>query len=115
MNSAYRDYIAGLAKVGLTHLVLFNAQGAELNGGNYARLASSWQGPSGGDGTIRPDADKLFRVPAGATVAGWGAATSASGGNVFGPVPFSQPETYAADGEFRLIAAETALEHVAAS
>src|SRR5690606_10237816 len=102
---------AGAAAI--THIGLVNGSGDELTGDGYARQAVTWTSAgSGGDdpGTIRPNANLTFSVPA-ATVSGWQGYSADESGTAYGIVDLDAPEVFAAPGTAILVAANTALNH----
>lgn len=112
MTEGYRNALATHGASLVTHIGLVNGSGVELTGGSYARKAVTWTAASGG--TVRPTADLVFNVPAGATVAGWRGFSAASGGTNYGGADLTQ-ETYTNAGEYKLLAASTGILHNAAS
>ena len=62
------------------------------------------------DLTIRPSADLVFDVPAGATVAGWRGFSAATGGTNYGGEALTS-ETFNNAGQYKLIASETGILH----
>jgi hypothetical protein len=100
------NFITALAAYGtglITHLGLVNGSGVELSGGSYARKAVTW---SGAAGVRSPNADLVFDIPAGATVAGWRGFTASSAGTNYGGAALtSTPFTNA--GTYTLLAAST--------
>lgn len=108
MNQTYDDALATHGKSLITHIGLVDDLGAELAGGSYARLPVTWAGPTA-DGTIRPDADLLFDVPA-TTVAGWRGYSAVTAGTDYGGQALTA-EVYAEPGQYRLLAASTSVQH----
>lgn len=110
MTQAYRNGIAAHGGSLVRFIGLVGPDGQELAGGEpaYARRSVSWTTPE--DGRIRPTADLLFDVPAGATVAGWCGHSSLKGGTDYGGADLT-PETYTDQGQFELIASKTAITH----
>lgn len=107
MNETYRNAIANhgasLAKyIGLTN------NGVELTGGTYARKAVTWT--TAADGVIRPTADLVFDVPAGAAVNGWRAYSAATAGTDYGGAALPE-ETFNGAGQYKLLAANTGILH----
>jgi hypothetical protein len=80
-HTALAAYGVGL----ITHIGLVNGSGVELSGGSYARKTVTW---SGAAGVRSPNADIVFDVPAGATVAGWRGYTALTS------TPFTNAGTY---------------------
>lgn len=113
MNTTYRNAIATHGGSLITHIGLVNNLGTELSGGSpaYARLAVTWTAPS--DGTIRPNADLTFNVPAGANVNGWRGYSALSGGIDYGGQTLTR-EDFAGQGTYRLIAAQSGILHSSA-
>lgn len=114
MNGAYLDLIATEGKNTITHIALFDGAG-EITGGSpaYARKAVTWTGPTAGDGTIRPNADLDFDIPAGATVDGWRGFTALTGGTDYDGAALTA-EDFAGQGVYTLLAASTGIDHDAA-
>ncbi len=112
MNATYRNAIADHGGSLITHIGLVDETGTELSGGDpaYARQAVSWTSAS--DGTIRPDADLTFNVPASTTVGGWRGYSASTGGTDYGGADLTQ-ETYEGQGEYKLLAASTGILHQA--
>jgi hypothetical protein len=113
MEDAYLNAIADAGGALITHIGLVDDNGDELTGDGYARQAVTWTSAgSGGDdaGTIRPNANLTFSVPAG-TVAGWQGYSASSSGTAYGIVDLNAPEVFAAPGTAILVAANTALHH----
>ena len=110
MTVGYRNAIATHGGSLITHIGLVDGVGAEMTGGSpaYARQLVTWTAAS--TGTIRPLADLLFDVPAGATVAGWRGFSAPSAGTNFGGANLAS-ETFAAQGQYRLLAAGTGILH----
>lgn len=105
-------YLNGTADAGgdlVQYLGLVDDTGSELSGGSYARQAVSW-----GDavnGRINPQADLVFDIPSGATVAGWRGYSDATGSatDYGGADLTAQPFNTA--GQYTLLAASTAIDH----
>jgi hypothetical protein len=110
MNATYRNAIATHGGTLVTHIGLVDAGGTEITGGSpaYARRAVTWAAPN--DGTIRPNANLVYDIPAGATVAGWRGFSASTGGTSYGGEALT-PETFAAQGEYTLLAALTGIRH----
>lgn len=107
------SYLNGIATAGaalITHIGLVNASGTELTGGTYARQAVTWTSAS--SGTVRPNADLEFDVPAGATVGGWRGFTASTAGTNHGGADLTN-EVYAGAGTYTLLAASTGITHAA--
>ncbi len=115
MNAAYLTAIDSAAATGgaalITHIGLFDS-GVELSGGSpaYARLPVTWT-LTGGE--MRPNADLDFDAPTGVTVDEWRGFSASTGGTDYGGSPIDTPVTFAAQGVFRLVAADTAVTHTA--
>jgi hypothetical protein len=115
VNGAYLNAVADNGNP-ITHIGLTDG-GVELAGGSpaYARQAVTWTAGGNGaddDGTIRPDADLEFDVPAGSDVDGWQGYSASSGGTAYGVTALTL-ESFAGQGEYTLEAAETAINHAA--
>lgn len=116
MNTTYLDAIEAAAAVEgdtlITHIGLFDS-GVELSGGSpaYARLAVTWT-LTGGE--MRPNADLDFDVPA-STIDEWRGFSASTGGTDYGGSALDTPVTFAAQGVFRLVAADTAVTHTASA
>lgn len=109
MNTAFLDALATHGGTLITHIALFDT-GVEISGGSpaYARLAVTWTAPSG-DGLIRPTADLTFDIPAGADVTEWRGFSALTGGTDYGGETLTT-ESFAAQGEYTLLAASTAID-----
>lgn len=92
---------------GITHIGLVDGGGAELAGGAYARKAVVWTAAAAG--LIRPNANLVFDVPAGATVAGWRGFTALAAGTNHGGEALTA-EAFGAAGTYTLLAAATAID-----
>jgi hypothetical protein len=112
MSVGYRNAIADAGADLITHIGLVDDEGTELSGGSYARKAVTWTAASGG--TIRPTADLTFDVPAGATVAGWRGFSASTGGTNYGGADLTE-ETFAAAGQYKLLAVSTGILHTDAT
>lgn len=108
MTSGYLNLIADYGATKITHIGLVDGSGVELSGGDYARKAVTWTSAS--NGTIRPNADLLFSVPAGATVAGWRGFTALAAGTNYGGANLTA-ESFTNAGEYKLLAAGTGILH----
>jgi hypothetical protein len=108
MTEGYRNAIAGHGGSLIKYIGLVNGSGVELSGGTYARKAVTWT--TAADGVIRPTADLVFDVPAGATVAGWRAYSAATAGTNYGGAALPE-ETFNGAGQYRLLAANTGILH----
>lgn len=113
MNQTYRDLVANAGAAAISHIGLVNGGGIELAGGSpaYARLPVTWTAAV--DGVVRPDANLVFDVPAGATVAGWRGYNASSGGTDYDGGPLTS-EVFAGQGTYTLLAAGTGITHNAA-
>lgn len=109
MNEAYRNAIANYGASIIGYIGLRDQHGTELTGGTpaYARVAVTWTAAV--DGLIRPQADIVFNVPAGATVASWFAINTAQDTELGGAALTA--ETYAGQGEYKLLAASSGIAH----
>ena len=107
MTEQYRNEIADHGGSLITHIGLVDENGEELSGGGYERLAVTWT--TADDGTIRPSEDLIFDVPAG-TVAGWRGYSASEGGTDYGGKDLTE-ETFAAEGQYRLLADQTGILH----
>jgi len=110
MEEVYRNAIADHGASLITHIGLVDETGTELTGGDpaYERQAVTWTDAS--DGTIRPDADLTFDVPADTTVGGWRGYSAESEGTDYGGKALTQ-ETFASQGEYKLLADSTGILH----
>lgn len=108
MTEGYRNAIASHGGSLIKYIGLVNASGVELSGGGYARKAVSWT--QANNGIIRPNADLLFDVPAGTTVAGWRGYSAATGGINYGGEDLTSEE-YTDAGQYRLRASGTGIKH----
>ena len=110
MTEGYRNAIADAGGNLITHIGLVNSSGVELSGGSYARKAVTWTSASGG--TIRPNADLVFDVPSGSTVAGWRGFSASTAGTNYGGEDLTQ-ESYTSAGQYKLLANGTGIKHEA--
>lgn len=110
MNTSYLNVIATAGAGAITHIGLVNAGGTEISGGTYARKPITWTAASGG--TVRPTADLVFDIPAGATVAGWRGYTALTSGTDHGGATLTS-ETFASAGTYTLLAASSGITHSA--
>jgi len=108
MTDAYLNLTAQAGGTAITHLGLVDETDTELTGGSYARVATTWTTASAG--LIRPNADKVFNVPSGATVAGWRGYSASSAGTNYGGEDLTEQE-FATAGTYTLLAASTAIDH----
>ena len=108
MDTNYRNAIADHGAGLIPYIGLIDETGTEISGGSYARQAITWTTASGG--TIRPNADLVFEVPAGETIAGWRGYSALTGGTDYGGETLAA-ESYTNAGEYELIAAETGILH----
>jgi hypothetical protein len=110
MTTDYLNAIANAGKAVITHIGLVNGSGTELSGGSpaYARKAVTWTSAS--NGLIRPSGDLTFDIPAGGVVAGWRGYSASTGGTNYGGQALTQ-ETFAAQGQYKLLAASTGITH----
>lgn len=110
MNDNYHNAIRDHGKTLITHIALVDDTDTELTGGSpaYARKPVAWV--DDGVGVMRPDADLLFDIPAGATIGGWRGFSALSNGTDYGGKELTQ-EVYAGQGEYTLSAASTSITH----
>jgi len=108
MNTNYSNAIADSGGDLISHIGLIDETGTEISGGSYARQAITWTTAS--SGTIRPNADLVFDIPAGVTVAGWSGYSASTLGIDYGGKTLAA-ESYTNAGEYKLIAAETGILH----
>lgn len=110
MNETYANALADHGASLITHIGLVNENGQELAGGApaYARKALAWTAAA--SGRVRPSANIVFDIPAGATVAGWRAYTAANGGTDYGGAALTN-ETFGGQGEYTLLANATGILH----
>jgi hypothetical protein len=110
MAEGYRNAIATHGASLITHIGLVDETGTEITGGSpaYARLAVTWTSASGG--TIRPNANLTFDVPASTTVGGWRGYSASSGGTNYGGEDLTN-EAFTGQGEYTLLAASTGILH----
>ena len=114
MNQTYLNAIADAGAALITHVGLVNGSGVEISGGTpaYARQAVTWTSASGG--MVRPNANKTFDIPAGATVAGWRGYSAVTGGTDYEGAALTSEGPYGAQGTYTLLAASTGIDHNAA-
>lgn len=114
MSEGYRNAIADEGALLITHIGLVDETGTELTGGDpaYARQAVTWTSASGG--TIRPDADLTFDVPASTTVGGWSGYSASTDGTDYGGADLTNEE-FTNQGEYTLLAASTGITHTDAT
>ena len=110
MTEGYRNLIATAGGVAITHIGLVNGSGTEISGGSpaYARKEITWTTASAG--TIRPNADLTFDIPAGVTVGGWRGYTALTSGTDYGGQTLTN-EAFAAQGQYKLLASGTGILH----
>lgn len=108
MNATFRNALRTEGKSLITHIGLVNAGGTELTGGSpaYARQAVTWA--DGADGVMVPNANLVFDIPAAGVVAGWRGYSALTVGTDYGGGGVTQ-ETYGAQGEYTLLAAQTGI------
>lgn len=108
MNTAFLNALATEAASLITHIALFDGA-TEISGGSpaYARKAVTWTAPS--NGLIRPNADLVFDIPAGATVDGWRGFTASSGGTDYEGAALTA-EDFAGQGTYTLVASGTGID-----
>lgn len=109
MNAAYLNALSSAGAALVTHFGLVDETGTELTGGSYARIANT---PTATAAAWAPSADLTFNVPAG-IVAGWRGYSASTAGTDYGGADLTQ-ETYAAAGQYKLVAASTGVTHSAA-
>jgi hypothetical protein len=103
MDSNFHTALAAHGAGLITHIGLVNGSGVEVSGGSYTREAVTW---SGAAGVRSPNADLVFDVPAGATVAGWRAFSASTGGTNYGGAALTSV-TFGSAGTYTLLAAST--------
>jgi hypothetical protein len=110
MAEGYLNAIATAGGALITHIGLVDAVGTELSGGDpaYARQAVTWTDAA--NGVVRPNADLTFDIPASTTVGGWRGFSALTGGTNYGGEDLTQ-EVYAAQGQYKLLAAGTGITH----
>ena len=118
MNDAYHNEIANAGSDLINYIGLVDEEGNEITtvGEIYSRQAVTWtSAPTGGiAGLVRPTEDLVFGIPAGTTVGGWRGYShedSATPGDTDYGGKTLDHETYANEGEYRLLAAETGIKH----
>ena len=107
MNESYQNAIQTHGATLVPYIGLVNGSGVELSGGSYARKATTWTAAS--NGLIRPTADLVFNVPAGAVVAGWRGFTAATAGTNHGGAALITA-TYSNAGTYTLTASLTGID-----
>jgi hypothetical protein len=110
MNATYRNAVADHGGTLITHIGLVDETGTEITGGDpaYARQAVSWTTAT--DGTIRPDADLEFNIPASTTVGGWKGFSALTGGTDYDGEDVDN-ESFTNQGTYTLEASQTAIHH----
>ena len=110
METVYLNGIADHGASLITHIGLVDETGTELTGGDpaYERQAVTWTDASGG--TIRPNADLTFNVPENTTVGGWRGYSALTAGTNYGGKALTD-ETFAKQGEYKLLSASTGILH----
>jgi hypothetical protein len=110
MSVSYLNAIADAGANLIKYIGLVDESDEEISGGSpaYARKAVTWTSASGG--TIRPSADLTFDIPSGKKVAGWRGYSAATNGTNYGGKDLTQ-ETFAAQGQYKLLAANTGIKH----
>lgn len=110
METAYLNAIADAGGALIKYIALIDEQGNELSGGSpaYARKVVTWG--SAVAGTIRPTADLTFDVPAGKKVKGWVGYSAVTAGTKYGGQALTE-ESFAAQGQYKLLAASTGIKH----
>lgn len=107
MNESYQNAIQNHGATLITHIGLVNGSGVELSGGSYARKAVTWTAAAAG--LIRPTANLVFDVPAGAAVAGWRGYTASTAGTNHGGAALTTA-TYTNAGTYTLTASLTGID-----
>ena len=112
MTTAYLNAIADNGNP-ITHIGLVDETGTEITGGDpaYARQPVSFTAAS--DGDINLAADLTFDIPASTTVGGWRGYSALTDGTDFGGQSLTN-ESFAGQGEYTLLAAQTGINHNAA-
>ena len=112
MNATYLDLIAAAGGTACAYIGLMDT-GTEITGGSpaYARKAVTWV--DSGDGLIRPTADLTFDIPAGADVTEWRGFSAITAGTDYGGATLTT-ESFAAQGQYKLLSASTGIAHDAA-
>jgi hypothetical protein len=110
MSDGYRNAVGDAGAALITHIGLVDAATTEITGGDpaYARQAVTWVAADGG--TIRPNADLTFNVPASTTVAGWRGFSALTAGTNYGGADLTN-EVFAAQGTYKLLAASSGVNH----
>jgi hypothetical protein len=103
MNSTFHNALSTHGASLITHIGLVNGSGVEISGGSYARQAVTWTGASN---VKSPSSNRVFDIPAGATVAGWRGFSASSGGTDYGGAALT-PATFTNAGTYTLLAAST--------
>jgi hypothetical protein len=109
MNDTFLNLAANGVTSTLTHIGLVDETGTELSGGSpaYARKPVTWVAAVAG--LIRPNANLVFDVPNGETVAGWRAYSALSAGTDYGGENLTQ-QPFFSQGQYTLLAASTAID-----
>lgn len=107
MNTSYLNVVAAAGGGAITHIGLVDGAGTEITGTGYARQTVSWVNASG---QINMNSDKVFTIPAGATVAGWRGFTALTGGTNHGGFALTS-ESFPDGGTYTLQAASTYIDH----
>ena len=105
MTTAFKNLMLNAGTAAITHIGLMNGA-SELSGDAYARKAVSWGAAS--NGVVRPASDLTFDVPAGATVTAWAGFTASTDGTNYGGASLTA-ETFAGQGQYKLLAAGTGI------
>lgn len=117
MSEGYRNAIADYGASLIKFIGLVDGDGVELpinTESPYERRAVYWSPAV--DGIIRPYAnaelteDLIFEIPVDTDVCGWRGFSAAEGGINYGGDDVS-PNHYVNPGEYRLIAAQSGIEH----
>ena len=107
MNESYQNAIQTHGATLVPYIGLVNGSGVELSGGGYVRKAANWT--TAAAGLIRPTADLVFNIPAGAVVAGWRGFTASTAGTNHGGAALT-PATYTNAGTYTLTANLTGID-----
>lgn len=107
MTVTFRNAMLTSGAALITHIGLMDG-GTELSGGSpaYARKSVTWGTAS--NGVIRPTTDLTFDIPANKTVTSWAGFTALTGGTNHGGGTLVY-ESFAAQGQYKLIASGTGI------
>lgn len=108
MNLAFQQYLLDNGNP-ITYIGLLDT-GVELTGGSpaYARLAVTWTSADA-SAIIRPNADLTFDVPAGSDVTEWRGYSAVTAGTDYGGETLTT-ESFASQGQYKLLAASTGID-----